>query len=437
MKRLLLITVTLLAMLLPTSAVLAGTPYQVGDVFVGIGNGQIEQYDNDGNYIQTLDNLTSSTEQTGMAFDSAGFLLTTNFSNHSMSEFDNDGDLVGPFASGYSFNYNPESVVFDSAGDVYVGQVDGSPSRLTKLDRGGNLIQEYFPTIEDRGIDWIDLAADQTTVFYTSEGYKIMRYDVSADTQLADFTTLPERPAYALRIRSNGEVLVAATNNAYRLDSSGALMQTYPKPAGETSFLFALNLDPDGTSFWTAGYFTGNVYKIDIDSGAVLTQFTANPYNSVAGLAIYGEPTAATEIPVDIDIHPQSCPNPINMKSKGVLPVAILGTEDLDVIQIAPETVKLTMEGLEGGVSPLRWSLEDVATPYTDDEDGCYACTEEGADGYLDLTLKFKTQEVVTTLGLGEFDDGECVILKLTGNLKEEFEGTPFSGEDVVKIILK
>ncbi|MHC4346223.1 MAG: hypothetical protein ACYSUP_16230, partial [Planctomycetota bacterium] len=34
---------------------------------------------------------------------------------------------------------------------------------------------------------------------------------------------------------------------------------------------------------------------------------------------------------VAVDIKPQSCPNPFNIKSKGVLPVAILGTDEFDV----------------------------------------------------------------------------------------------------------
>ncbi|MHC4258556.1 MAG: right-handed parallel beta-helix repeat-containing protein [Planctomycetota bacterium] len=38
-----------------------------------------------------------------------------------------------------------------------------------------------------------------------------------------------------------------------------------------------------------------------------------------------------TAIPVAVDIKPQSCPNRLNVKSKGVFDVAILGTNDFDV----------------------------------------------------------------------------------------------------------
>ena len=123
---------------------------------------------------------------------------------------------------------------------------------------------------------------------------------------------------------------------------------------------------------------------------------------------------------VSIDIKPQSCPNPLNVGSKGVLPVAILGTEGFDVAQIDPATVRLQ------GVAPLRWALKDVATPYVANTDGCW---DLGPDGYLDLTLKFKTHDIVTALG--EVNDGEVHILTLTGTL---LDGTPIVGDDVVWI---
>ena len=146
------------------------------------------------------------------------------------------------------------------------------------------------------------------------------------------------------------------------------------------------------------------------------------------------EPTAfippePPEIEVPVDIKPQSCPNPLNVGNKGVLPVAILGTEDFDVTCVDPATVMLE------GVSPLRWAMEDVATPfepYIGKEDAldCNTC---GPDGYLDLTLKFDTQAMVAALGA--VNNGDVLVLELTGNLKEECGGTPIVGEDVVVIL--
>ena len=134
----------------------------------------------------------------------------------------------------------------------------------------------------------------------------------------------------------------------------------------------------------------------------------------VALLIPAGMVLAVPVIPVDVDIKPVSCPNPLNVGDKGVLPVAILGSEGFDVTQVDP------IVSLEG-VAPLRWALEDVAGP------GC-----SGPDGYLDLTLKFKTQEIVSALGA--VSDGEVRPLMLTGNLKAEHSGTFISGQDCVVI---
>jgi hypothetical protein len=124
---------------------------------------------------------------------------------------------------------------------------------------------------------------------------------------------------------------------------------------------------------------------------------------------------------VPFDIKPQSCPNPLNVKSKGVLPVAILGRPDFDVSTIDPATVLLE------GVAPTRHSIEDVATP-TVKEDSC-DCTSEGPDGYDDFTLKFRTQAIVAALG--EVHDGDTPVLTITGALTN---GTPFEGYDCVLI---
>lgn len=137
-----------------------------------------------------------------------------------------------------------------------------------------------------------------------------------------------------------------------------------------------------------------------------------------------------TIVEVDIDIKPGSCPNPLNTKSKGVLPVAVLGTADFDVTTIDPATIRLTRDG-DDGVSPLRWSYEDVATP---SEGELCECHDLNGDGYLDLTLKFSRQEVTDTLDLGG-ELGSTIPLLLTGNLKEEFDGTPIEGSDCVWVL--
>jgi hypothetical protein len=139
-------------------------------------------------------------------------------------------------------------------------------------------------------------------------------------------------------------------------------------------------------------------------------------------------------ISVYVDIKPGSWPNPLNKGSKGVISVAICGTEDFDVMTVDPETAKLYVEGVEEGVCPLRWSWEDVATPYVDETPEEPDGHEETADGYMDLVLKYDTQEVVETLGLCEFEEWSYVKLFIRGNLFEEEGGIPIEGFDWIRI---
>jgi hypothetical protein len=132
-------------------------------------------------------------------------------------------------------------------------------------------------------------------------------------------------------------------------------------------------------------------------------------------------------VTVALDIKPRSCPNPLNVASRGVLPVAILGTVDFDVTDIDVSTILLE------GVAPIRWAFADVATPFNGSyDDDCFDCTTDGFDGLKDLVLLFKRQEVVAMLG--PVSDRDCVQLMITGAL---FDGTPIEGTDSIIILDK
>ena len=290
----------------------AATTFTKGDVFVGVESGQVQWRHADGTLVTTLNTHAANGFTTGMAFDSTGKLYVTNFDQNEVSTFNTDGTLATPPTFGSGYGANPESILFDSSGNAYVGQASGTADVL-KFDSTGASLATYDPATENVGTDWIDLAADQCTLYYTSEGTSIKRFDVcGTPTQLSDFATnLPGSNAYALRIRSDGGVLVADSDAIRRLDASGDVVQTYDAE-GQDNW-FALNLDPDGTSFWSADFSTSNVYKFDIATGAVLESFnTGTPTNTVFGLAVAGEITVS-QPQADLSItksdgKPDPCP---------------------------------------------------------------------------------------------------------------------------------
>jgi len=142
---------------------------------------------------------------------------------------------------------------------------------------------------------------------------------------------------------------------------------------------------------------------------------------------------------VSVDIKPGSCPSPLNVKSRGVLPVAILGSGDIDVTSIDPKTILITREGFDGvvPVAPIRYSYDDVGTPSAGELCDCDDPGEDDldedstADGLTDLTLKFSVPELVDGLGLTAIESRETIALTLLGDT----EDGSFRGEDCVKII--
>ena len=141
----------------------------------------------------------------------------------------------------------------------------------------------------------------------------------------------------------------------------------------------------------------------------------------------FGEVTLNVDEPVEVavDVRPGGCPNPLNTRARGVLPVALLGTAFFDVTQVDTATVRL------GPTAPTRTNQEDVAPPVEPfvGKDDVSQCTTAGADGHEDILFHFDTQEVV--LALGAVTDGEVRTLTLTGTL---LDGAPFVGDDLVVI---
>lgn len=268
--------------------------FTLGDVFASVGNGEVNVYTPTGTLVQTL-NTTLGGFTAGSAFDSQGNFYVTDFSAGNLSRFNPSGTLLGNFGSGYTTD--PESIVFGSAGNSFVGEADGD-HHVQELSPTGANIGQFFPAVQDRGTDWVDLASDQHTLFYTSEGTSIKRFDVATNTQLTDFATgLPGSNAFAFRILSDGGVLVADSNAVLRLNSSGAVVQTYLSTSGSTE-LFALNLDPDNQTFWTGDLNSGKIFHVDIATGLLVNEIdTGAAPGNLSGLSVFGQVTAAVPVP--------------------------------------------------------------------------------------------------------------------------------------------
>ena len=151
---------------------------------------------------------------------------------------------------------------------------------------------------------------------------------------------------------------------------------------------------------------------------------------TVGWSASYPTSSVPPTIIAPVDIEPGYCPNPLNVYGGGDVPVAILGTEKLDVTQIALDSVRLQE------LAPLRSEIRDVAKPfrlYTWQVSGDKVkedyCSNEGPDGKLDLVLYFSKEDILKAVGSTR--NGDVLVLRVTARHKS---GAPIVGQDVVVI---
>jgi hypothetical protein len=111
-----------------------------------------------------------------------------------------------------------------------------------------------------------------------------------------------------------------------------------------------------------------------------------------------------TAIDAQIDIKPGSDPNSINLKSRGVIPVALFGSEEFEVRDVDPSSVKFAGAGFR------KFSFADV-----------------NGDGIEDMMFHFLTQQITDL----DSNRTEATVTGLTA------DGVEFSGTDSVNIVPK
>ena len=163
------------------------------------------------------------------------------------------------------------------------------------------------------------------------------------------------------------------------------------------------DIDPELCNYLLDGITSGEIQAHDHDYGYPIT--TSLEITSFT-ITVFG--AQLEYVPIDIK------PNPLNLKCQGVLPAELMGTEEFDVTSIDPDSLRLTREGINDGVAPIRYNITDGVTP-----------------SHADMLLKFRVPEVVETLMLNELA-GQTIPLVLTG---QTADGTSIRGQDFVLLL--
>jgi sugar lactone lactonase YvrE len=392
---------------------------RAGNVYVAdTYNHRIQKFDADGNYLTQWGFYGWGNGQfyypKGIAVDAADNVYVADTSNHRIQKFDADGNYLtqwGFYGWGRGQFYFPKGIAVDGTDKVYVADTS---HRVQKFDANGTFLAQWgsYGTGEGQFYYPNDVGVDSADDVYVSDmGDRIQKFDANG-TFLTQWGLSGQGEGefsspYAVAVDDAYTVYVADMNNRIQeFDADGTFITQWGSYGqGEGEFYSPCGVAADGM---------GNVYVADTSNHRI-QKFGTPPIESME---------------VDIDIRPWSCRNPLNMRSRGVLPVAILSSEVFDVRDIDVTTITLSLEGAEGGAVPIRSRYADVSGPLTGEICDWH---EFGPDGYEDLVLKFKTRAVARVIkALGEVNHGDVVVLTIRGSLED---GTQFEGEDSVKIV--
>lgn len=155
----------------------------------------------------------------------------------------------------------------------------------------------------------------------------------------------------------------------------------------------------EGDRIYVAAGSDGRVWWIDAAAEAVLGFLVTggNPFRVATG--------PPEVIVVEIDVKPGSFPNCFNLNGHGVIPVAVLGSAELEVTEIDPQS--LLFDGLRVRVRGKRGPL-------------C-SFEEVDGDGFLDLVCQFEDEPENWSAGSD--------TATLTGAL---FDGRRIEGQDSI-----
>jgi hypothetical protein len=232
---------------------------------------------------------------------------------------------------------NISTIVFDRAGRIVMGFYGDTyayppdqghatvPTANVRRMDGLNLdsnptppsVAESFEVEQDEsGTPSVELSSDQKTIFYTSAGRRILRYDLDTQTQLPDFATVPDTQGHGEGLRwtrllppgdGSGGLLVADWLDVKRLNAAGVVIQTYT-PADPYRFrdLTKLELNKAGDAFWVSDQLSAAMVKFDLATGTELLSFDFDlAFGQLCGFSVYQGYRAGTEDEPDPPVEPE------------------------------------------------------------------------------------------------------------------------------------
>lgn len=382
-----------------TAGVLSFAPLIEGDVLVSeAASGTLRRIAGDGSSSSVFHSGIS--DPRGLAIEASGDVIVVEATGN-LRRIAADGSSSEVFFSDMNF---PAGVAVAANGDLIVTE-DGSPFRLWRIAPDGSsssvitdgLKSEDVEIDADGNFIVVDELSNRLVRVTPAGAVTVLFEDLSspADVEIeesGDFVVAEFGSGSLRRIASDGSSGSVFFSDLFGVEGL-AIAENGDLLASELSLRRIRRIVPDGSS---SSVFFGGL-------------------NAPEHLLVVSAP--AEVVSVAIDIKPGSDWNPINIKSRGVLLVAVLSSPDFDASSLAPESITLGDD------------LEDD-TPVAQRRNGSLMARLKDVDddGDVDLLLHFRTQSLVENGDLNA--DTEELILTGVGA-----DGASIKGSDGVEIV--
>ncbi len=354
----------------------------------------------------------------GIAVDSHGEVYVADARNHRIQKFDANGTFLtawGSLGSGVGEMWHPLGLAVDSADRVYV--VDSANSRIQIFDRTGAYL-DHWGSVTSQPADgeffWPSGVAvsSQDQVYVTDQGSldRIWGHNVQVFEATGDFLyrwgvsgtgvgnfVFPS----GIAIDASDAVYVADTGN-HRIQKSDALgnfvqaFGGFGTGAGQLNQPRGLAVDAAG-ALYVADWANHRVQVFDATGIATVSWGVAGTGGGEFLFPFFVAVDAAGNVfvsdtlnhrvqkfsfgrQIDVVVKPGGGTPSVNLRSNGLLKVAVLSDASFDATEIDPLTVRLGPAG--AGIFHAQGHFDDL--------DG---------DGYLDLLLHFRIQDLGVDCG--------------------------------------